>query len=73
MAVLDYSMDAVSELITLQVDQYGFNPYELSVEQAELLTKDSTFQKIFHEIKDFEFKNSTSDILLMKCFRYHRS
>ena len=70
MAVLDYSMDAVSEFISLQFDQYGFNPYELSIEQAELLTKDSTFQKIFpYKIKDFgSFNNFTSDIFTYEMF-----
>ena len=70
MAVLDNSMDAVSELITLQVDQYGFNPYELSIEQAELLTKDTTFQKIFpYKIKDFgSYYNFTSDIFTYEMF-----
>ena len=71
MAVLDYSMDAVSEFISLQIDQYGFNPYELSIEQAELLTKDSTFQKIFpYKIKDFgSFNNFTSDIFTYEMFK----
>ena len=43
----DNAVEVIEEFISMQYDKYGFNPYELSDEQTELLTKDTTFQKYF--------------------------
>ena len=67
----DNAVEVIEEFISMQYDKYGFNPYELSDEQTELLTKDTTFQKIFpYTIKDFRYYNNfTSDIFTYGMFK----
>ena len=68
---MDDPVVSIEEFIAIQYDKYGFNPYELSDEQAELLAKDTTFQKIFpYTIKDFgQYYNLTSDIFTYEMFK----
>ena len=65
---LSENEEQIEERLTLQFDQYGFNPYEeeISEEQKQILAADSTFKPIFpYTIKKFEggnFKELTDDI-----------
>ena len=65
------AITVIEEFIAMQFDKYGFNPYELSDEQAELITKDTKFQRIFpYGIKDFgQYYNLTSDIFTYEMFK----
>tara|TARA_B100001564_G_C20646863_1_gene674822 strand:- start:910 stop:1893 length:984 start_codon:yes stop_codon:yes gene_type:complete len=69
--VVDYAVHEIGDFISIQYDKYGFNPYELSDEQAELLAKDTKFQRIFpYKIKGFgQYYNLTSDIFTYEMFK----
>jgi len=68
---IDDPVGSIEEFISIQYDKYGFNPYELSDEQAELLAKDTKFQRIFpYKIKGFgQYYNLTSDIFTYEMFK----
>ena len=72
----DDAAQELKNLITVQVDSLGFNPYEnvnLLSEEQKAIINDTTFQKIFpFKIQDFEYRTNstlTSDLFTYEMFK----